>query len=93
MCMQNDTIRSVLYPRNLKQHYGNGNKVISRFYVSRFYVKKSDDQIQNLRNMVSQFYVISRFSVGFGADQQYRKNRDLTVFYIEAQMLEEEFTL
>ena len=50
--------------------------VESRFYVSRFYVKsriyveKSDDQIQSLLNMVSQYYVISRFYNAFAADQQ-----------------------
>ena len=36
----------------------------SRFYVkSRIYVDKSDDQIQNLLEIVSQFYVISRFHI------------------------------
>ena len=49
------------------------NKVKSRFYVARFHIKKSDDQIQNLLNNVSQFYVISRLNVAFPADQQYRK--------------------
>ena len=33
----------------------------------------SDDQIQNLLNNVSEFYVISRFYVAFGADLQYHK--------------------
>ncbi len=36
----------------------------SRFYVkSRIYVDKSDDQIQNLLNILSQFYIISRFTL------------------------------
>ncbi len=53
--------------------------VKSRFYVSRIYVKsriyfeKSDDQIQNLLNKMSQFYVVSRFYVAFAPDQSYRK--------------------
>ena len=38
--------------------------VKSRFYVkSQIYVEKYDDQIQNLLNKVSQYYVISRFYV------------------------------
>ncbi len=55
------------------------NTVKSRIYVSRFYVKsriyveKSDDQIKNLLNNMSQSCAISRFYVACDADQQYRK--------------------
>ena len=49
------------------------NTVKFRFYVFRFYVEKSDDQIQSFLNSVAQFfYAISRFYDAFAADQKYR---------------------
>ncbi len=46
---------------------------ILRSISNLLYVEKFDDQIHSLLNIVSQFYIISRFSVACGADKQYRK--------------------
>ncbi len=59
--------------------YFEKNTERSRFHAFRIYVKsllyieKFDDEIKNLLNNESPFYVISRFYIAFAADQQYRK--------------------
>ena len=48
------------------------NKIsILRISKYRIDVEKSDEKIQSLLNIVSQFYVISRFYDAFGVDQHY----------------------